>query len=103
MEDKDAPVVLRNTQRRPLIFQVAGKTVRLSPGEQLKVPTDWLGSAELQRCCGTGLVEAQHAGAAAKPASASAEPDEDDADDERDDRESKRSKSSKPKRPKHEN
>lgn len=57
----DESLTLRNTARRPITFRVAGKTVRLSPGERLEVPQAWLGSAELRRFCGAGLVSAQAA------------------------------------------
>lgn len=59
MDDKSASVVLRNTMRRPLTFRVGGRTVRLSPGEQMSVPEAWLGSAELLHFCGTGHVAAE--------------------------------------------
>jgi len=59
MEDTTgSKVTLRNTLRRPLTFRVAGKTVRLSPGEEMKVPEAWLASAELRHMCGSGLVSA---------------------------------------------
>lgn len=59
MEDTTgSKVTLRNTLRRPLTFRVAGKTVRLSPGEEMKVPEWWLASAELRHMCGSGLVSA---------------------------------------------
>jgi hypothetical protein len=54
-------LTLRNTARRPITFRVAGTTVRLSPGERLEVPKAWLGSAELRRFCGAGLVSTQAA------------------------------------------
>jgi len=57
----DESLTLRNTARRPITFRVAGKTVRLSPGQRLEVPQAWLGSAELRRFCGAGLVSAQAA------------------------------------------
>lgn len=61
MEDKNPTVVLRNTMRRPLTFCVAGKTVRLSPGERLEVPGSWLGSTELQHFHGSGCVRTERA------------------------------------------
>ena len=75
MEDTTASqVTLRNTMRRPLTFRVAGKTVRLSPGAEMKVPAAWLGSAELQHMCGSGLVSAEKPRAQAQPAGGEAPP-----------------------------
>jgi hypothetical protein len=50
------PVALRNTQRRPITFRVAGRTVRLSPRQRLEVPEAWLQSAELRRFSSMGAV-----------------------------------------------
>lgn len=68
-EDK---VSLRNATRRPLTFRVAGRTVRLSPGERLEVPGTWLGSSEIQRFCGSGFMAAEPVGK--KAAADNAEP-----------------------------
>jgi hypothetical protein len=109
MEDRDAPVVLRNTLRRPLIFRVAGRTVRLSPGEELKVPEAWLASSELQHFRGSGLLDAR---LPEKAAAGGRKPDADDPEGgaegdepDDDDREAKRerAKSAKAKKPKPEN
>ncbi len=80
-------MLLRNTMRRPLSFRVAGRTVRLSPGEQLTVAAAWMSSPQLQRFVRAGLVAAGEpsgagdrdgggAGGAVEPAGE----DEDDAD-----------------------
>jgi hypothetical protein len=63
---QEEKVSLRNTTRRPLTFRVAGRTVRMSPGERLEVPGTWLGSGEIQRFCGSGLVAAEAVGRKAR-------------------------------------
>lgn len=68
----DKKMVLRNTMRRPLCFRVPGKTVRLSPGEQVVVPAAWMVSPELQRFAQSGLV------ASGPPPAASRERDDDE-------------------------
>lgn len=69
---QEEKVRLRNATRRPLTFRVAGRTVRLSPGERLEVPGTWLGSGEIQRFCGSGLMAAEPVGK--KAAADKAEP-----------------------------
>jgi hypothetical protein len=54
MADKE--ITLRNTQRRPIGFCVAGKEVILAPGERMTVPETWMRSVELQRFAGAGFV-----------------------------------------------
>lgn len=75
---KKEKVTLRNTARRPLTFRVAGQTLRLSPGERVEVPESWLGSGEVRRFCGAGLMAAEGGSgtALADAAGAESEPDE---------------------------
>jgi hypothetical protein len=81
MPDKNL-VVLRNTMRRPLVFSVAGQTVRLAPGERLEVPGSWLGGAELQLFHSSGLVKTE--GGERVEQRERAEPREDEAGDAKD-------------------
>lgn len=54
--ERDEVVTLRNTQRRPLLFRVAGETVRLAPGESREVEREWLASSELQHFRASGVL-----------------------------------------------
>lgn len=69
----DTEITLRNTMRRPLSFQVAGRTVRLAPGEAVKVPAAWTGSPELQRFSRHGFVAAEPVAAGRKAATGAGE------------------------------
>jgi hypothetical protein len=89
MPKKDV-VVLRNTQRRPLVFTVAGKTVRLAPGQRMEVPDTWMGSSELQQFNQSGFVKTDE-----EPARPQAVEADEDGDDEGDDDEKKGRKAAK--------
>lgn len=75
MPKKDK-MTLQNTQRRPLVFNVAGKTIRLAPGERVDVPASWMNSGDLQRFHGVGFVQME--GVDLRPPSEGAEEEEDD-------------------------
>lgn len=60
---------VRNEMRRPCSFRCEGRTIRLGPGEEARVPEPWLGSLELRRLSEAGrlVVEGRARGAGAVP------------------------------------
>lgn len=45
---------VRNETRRPCSFRCEGRTIRLGPGEEVRIPEPWLGSLELRRLAEAG-------------------------------------------------